>query len=37
LAYRASHYPGANLKDPKTITLTTKDYDEVMRLILFVV
>jgi D-amino peptidase len=37
LAYRASHYPGANLMDPKTITFTTKDYDEVMRLILFVV
>jgi D-amino peptidase len=37
LAYRASHYPGANLIDPKTITFTTKDYDEVMRLILFVV
>ena len=37
LAYRASHYPGAELFDPKTIAFTTKEYDEVMQLILFVV
>ena len=37
LAYRASHYPGAALFDPKTIAFTTKEYDEVMQLILFVV
>ena len=37
LAYRASHYPGANLIDPKTIAFTTNDYDQVMQLILFVV
>ena len=37
LAYRASHYPGAELLDPKTIAFTTKEYDEVMQLILFVV
>ena len=37
LAYRASHYPGVELLDPKTIAFTTKEYDEVMQLILFVV
>lgn len=37
LAYRASHYVGVSLLDPKTVEFITDDYDEVMRLIHFVV
>ena len=36
-AYRASHYTGASLVDPKTVLFETKDYDEIMRFILFTV
>jgi len=35
-AYRACHYPEVDLLDAKTIIFKTDDYDEVMRLILFV-
>ncbi len=37
LAYRASHYNGALLLDPKTVEFITEDYDEVMRFVHFVV
>ena len=36
-AYRASHYTGASLVDAKTVLFETKDYDEIMRFILFTV
>ena len=36
-AYRASHYPGASLEDPKTVAFSATDYDDVMRFMLFVV
>ena len=36
-AYRASHYIGASLVDAKTVLFETKDYDEIMRFILFTV
>ncbi|MEO0600224.1 MAG: M55 family metallopeptidase [Myxococcota bacterium] len=35
-AYRASHYPGATLVDDDTIRFETRDWFEVMRLLLFV-
>jgi D-amino peptidase len=34
-AYKASHYPGVNMIDPKTVYLSTSNYDEVMRFFLF--
>ena len=36
-AYRASQYTGASLVDAKTVLFETKDYDEIMRFILFTV
>ena len=36
-AYRASHYLGAKLLDPKTISYSNDDYDNIMRFILFTV
>ncbi|MBH10830.1 MAG: amino acid amidase [Candidatus Marinimicrobia bacterium] len=36
-AYRASHYPGVKLIEPKTIKFHSEDYDDVMKMILFVV
>ena len=36
-AYRASHYSGSTLVDAKTVLFETKDYDEIMRFILFAV
>ena len=36
-AYRASHYPGANLLDAKTVTYSNDNYDNIMRFILFTV
>ena len=35
LAYRASHYEGAQLIDAKTVQYVTSDYDNIMRFILF--
>lgn len=35
-AYKASFYPGARLKEPHTIRFDSKDYFEVMRMLLFV-
>jgi D-amino peptidase len=37
LAYHASFYPSASLKDPHTIQYETDDYFEVLRLMAFVV
>ena len=36
-AYRASHYLGAELIDPKTVSYKAQDYDDIMRFILFTV
>ncbi|MBA64625.1 MAG: amino acid amidase [Candidatus Marinimicrobia bacterium] len=36
-AYRASHYLGAELIDSKTVSFSAKDYDDIMRFILFTV
>ena len=36
-AYRASFYPGAKLVDSKTVFFESKNYDDVMRYILFTV
>ena len=36
-AYRASHYVGANLLDAKTVSFSAKNYDDIMRFILFTV
>ncbi len=36
LAYSASFYPGCKLNDPQTISFTTKEYFEVMRMLHFV-
>ena len=36
-AYRASHYTGASLVDAKTVLFESKEYDEIMRFILFTV
>ncbi len=30
-AYKASHYPGASLKDEQTVTFNSKDYIEILR------
>jgi D-amino peptidase len=35
-AYRASFFPGAELRDPQTIQFTTDNYFEVLRLLTFV-
>ncbi len=37
LAYRASHYPGSSLTDPKTVGFITSDYNDVMRFVHFVI
>ncbi len=37
IAYRASHYLGAELIDSKTISFSANDYDDIMRFILFTV
>lgn len=34
-AYQTSHYPGAALLNAKTVTFETKDYDDIMRFMLF--
>ena len=34
-AYKASHYPGVSMIDPKTVYLSTSNYDEIMRFFLF--
>ena len=36
-AFNASFYPGCKLIDPQTITFSTKDYYEVMRMMHFVI
>ena len=36
-AFRASHYPGAALEDPKMVRFSATDFDDVMRFLLFVV
>jgi D-amino peptidase len=36
-AFRASFFPGVNLKEPRVIQFTCKDYFEILRLLLFVV
>ena len=36
-AYRASHYRGAELIDAKTVNYRAKDYDDIMRFILFTI
>ena len=37
LAYRASHYPGASLLNPKTVAFEVSDFDDIMRFILFTI
>ena len=34
-AYKASHYPGVSLIDPKTVYLETTNYDQIMCFFLF--
>ena len=36
-AYKASHYPGAVMLNPKSVSYEDKDYDNIMRFILFCV
>ena len=36
-AYRASQYPGAESVSPKTVKYRAKDYDDIMRFVLFCV
>jgi D-amino peptidase len=36
-AYRASQYPGAEAVSPKTVRYRAKDYDDIMRFVLFCV
>ena len=37
LAYRASHYPGATLLDPKRVAFEASDFDDIMRFMLFTI
>jgi len=37
LAYRASQYPDASLVDDKTVAFSSKNYDDIMRFMLFTV